>query len=166
MEEKKTQLSEEITPDSAAEPAVEPVSEQEKRLFTQEEVNQIIAKRLDKLRKQAAAENQKQADADRMELEQIRTEIEQSRAELSARETVIQCKEYIQQQGYPFELIDIIDTSDYQLFKEKVDILANIKWQEPRVAPLMGLEGNYYDPTNEMLKPQKHIPRKYGYQGE
>lgn len=149
MEEKKTQLPEDVT-DTTPEQAAEP----EKKLFTQEEVNKIIANKLERLRKQAAEE---QAEANRAELEQIKAEIEQSRAELSARETVLQCKEYVQKQGYPPKLIDIINTDNYQEFKEKADMLAGIKWQENRVAPLMSTEKGYYDPTNTILNPQKHI---------
>ena len=152
MEEKKTQLPEDIVTD----PTPEQVAEPEKKLFTQEEVNKIIENKLERLRKQAAKE---QTEANRAELEQ-------SRAELAARETILQCKEYVQKQGYPPELIDIINTDDYQAFKEKADMLANIKWQKDRIAPLMSTESGYYDPTNTMLNPQKHIPRKYGYQGE
>lgn len=159
MEEKKKQLPEDIVTDPTPEQAAEP----EKKLFTQEEVNKIIANKLERLRKQAAEE---QTEANRAELEQIKAEIEQSRAELAARETILQCKEYVQKQGYPPELIDIINTDDYQAFKEKADMLANIKWQKDRIAPLMSTESGYYDPTNTMLNPQKHIPRKYGYQGE
>lgn len=69
------------------------------KLFTQEEVNEIIRKRL-------AKEKAKEAPAIDV-------------AELTARSNRLDCKEYIIDNGLSMDLLDIIDTSDVAVFKEK-----------------------------------------------
>lgn len=76
------------------------------RTFTQEEVNRIVADRL--ARERAKAEP---SPAD---------EREQA---LKAREAKLDCREYLDTQGYPAALLDVLDSSDTAKFKASVDKL-------------------------------------------
>lgn len=76
------------------------------RTFTQEEVNRIVADRL--ARERAKAEP---SPAD---------EREQA---LKAREAKLDCREYLDAQGYPAALLDVLDSSDTAKFKASVDKL-------------------------------------------
>lgn len=79
------------------------------RLFTQEEVNKIVGERLAryKAKTEPAPEDQR----------------EQA---LKARETRLECREYIQDKGYPRELLDILDTADGEKFKAAAEQLAGL----------------------------------------
>ena len=76
------------------------------RTFTQEEVNRIVADRL--ARERAKAEP---SPAD---------EREQA---LKAREAKLDCREYLDAQGYPAALLDVLDSSDTAKFKASVEKL-------------------------------------------
>ena len=76
------------------------------RTFTQEEVNRIVADRL--ARERAKAEP---SPAD---------EREQA---LKAREAKLDCREYLDAQGYPAALLDVLDSSDTDKFKAGVEKL-------------------------------------------
>lgn len=76
------------------------------RTFTQEEVNRIVADRL--ARERAKAEP---SPAD---------EREQA---LKAREAKLDCREYLDAQGYPAALLDVLDSSDTGKFKAAVEKL-------------------------------------------
>ncbi len=76
------------------------------RTFTQEEVNRIVADRL--AREKAKAEP---SPAD---------EREQA---LKAREAKLDCREYLDAQGYHAALLDVLDSSDTVKFKASVEKL-------------------------------------------
>lgn len=76
------------------------------RTFTQEEVNRIVADRLARERAKtepSAADEREQA--------------------LKAREARLDCREYLDAQGYPAALLDVLDSSDTAKFKAAVDKL-------------------------------------------
>ena len=87
-------------------PTLEASGGQGERTFTQEEVNRIVADRL--ARERAKAEP---SPAD---------EREQA---LKAREAKLDCREYLNAQGYPAALLDVLDSSDTAKFKAAVDKL-------------------------------------------
>ena len=76
------------------------------RILSQEEVNRIVADRL--ARERAKAEP---SPAD---------EREQA---LKAREAKLDCREYLDAQGYPAALLDVLDSSDTAKFKASVEKL-------------------------------------------
>ena len=76
------------------------------KLFTQEEVNELIRKRLTRDR-----EKRNPGDND----------LDQRARDLDAREAAITCKEYVSEKGYPADLLDIIGTSNVDDFKAKAD---------------------------------------------
>lgn len=76
------------------------------RTFTQEEVNRIVADRL-------ARERAKNEPTPADEREQA----------LKAREAKLDCREYLDAQGYPAALLDVLDSSDAAKFKAAVEKL-------------------------------------------
>lgn len=76
------------------------------RTFTQEEVNRIVADRL-------ARERAKSEPSPADEREQA----------LKAREAKLDCREYLDAQGYPAALLDVLDSSDAAKFKASVEKL-------------------------------------------
>ncbi len=78
------------------------------RTFTQEEVNRIVSERLAREREKAAQQPTPEALRER---------------DLKARESRLDCREYLSAQGYPAELLDILDTSDTDKFKASADRL-------------------------------------------
>lgn len=77
------------------------------RTFTQDDVNRIVSERL-------AHEREKlQASAKDSEREKA----------LAAREARLDCREYLDTQGYPAALLDVLDSSDTDKFKTAVEKL-------------------------------------------
>ena len=77
------------------------------RTFTQDDVNRIVSERL-------AHEREKlQASAKDTEREKA----------LAAREARLDCREYLDAQGYPAALLDVLDSSDTAKFKASVEKL-------------------------------------------
>lgn len=118
------------------------------KMFTQEQVNEIIKKRLGR---------QKEDEADTQELKA-------REKELTARESKLSCKEYLLEKGYPVELLDVIDTSDVETFKNKADKANNVYYstqQAQNVAPLANLESGNYDAIASAFSNTKHEPKPY-----
>lgn len=76
------------------------------KLFTQEQVNQIISERLARAREKATTE---QAAADRA-------------SDLDRREQVLKCREFVaDNKQYPAKLLEVLDTSNFDSFKAQAD---------------------------------------------
>lgn len=82
------------------------------KMFTQEEVNQIVKERLERERAKAKPPEP--------------TEEEKRLQELTARENKLFCREYLVNGGHPVELLDVIDTSDIEGFKTKAEIIQGL----------------------------------------
>ena len=80
------------------------------RMFTQAEVDRIVKDRL------ARAKNTPKEP----------TEAELRERELVARESRLSCREYLIDQGYPAELLDVIDTSNIEEFMTKADTVSGL----------------------------------------
>lgn len=78
------------------------------KTFTQEEVNRIVSDRLAKERGKASQQPQ---------------EDEREKA-LKARETRLDCRDYLDSKKYPAALLEILECSDVEQFKTTVDALA------------------------------------------
>ena len=118
-------------------------------MFTQEQVNEIIKKRLGR---------QKEEETDEQELKA-------REKELTARESKLSCKEYLIEKGYPAELLDVIDTSDVETFKNKADKANDVYFrmqQAQNVAPLANLDNSNYDAVASAFVDTKHEPKQYG----
>ena len=106
MEEKElTTQTEEITQELQNGPDQSAEQPKEERLFTQAEVNAIIKKRLSKIETQhtAAAES--------------------AAADLAKRESRLNCREYLLDNGYSTTLLDILGTDDFETFKKKTEAI-------------------------------------------
>lgn len=90
------------------------------RMFTQAEVDKIVKERLARA-KTAPKEP---------------TEAETRERELTARESRLSCREYLIDQGYPAELLNVIDTSNIEEFKTKADTVSGLlsTKEQPRKA--------------------------------
>lgn len=99
------------------------------RMFTQEEVNHIIKQRLAKVKEINKATEEEIA-------KQVEEATASRTAELDAREKRLECRSYLIENGYPEELLDALDTSDAETFKQKADTLAGIIAKNRPVAPL------------------------------
>lgn len=86
--------------------------QEETKTFTQDDVNKIIQGRLDKLKAQAAKEQE--------------AEYTQKLAELQAREMKLLVKEQLSDRGMPKELADIITCTDESEIVKKLDALQKI----------------------------------------
>lgn len=80
------------------------------RMFTQAEVDKIVKDRLARA-KTAPKEP---------------TEAEIRERELTAKESRLSCREYLIEQKYPAELLDVIDTSNIEEFKTKADTVSGL----------------------------------------
>ncbi len=79
------------------------------KTFTQEEVNQIVADRLARERSKAAGKPNPLAEKEQ---------------ELNVRENSLKCRELISRnKHYPSQLLDLIDTTDFDKFKAQADKL-------------------------------------------
>ncbi len=77
------------------------------RTFTQDEVNAIVRDRLAREREKATPQD------------------DERERDLSARESRLDCREYINENKYPAALLDVFDTSNAEAFKESVKKLVN-----------------------------------------
>ena len=81
------------------------------KLFTQDDVNRIVSERLARDRADRAAASSPADDRER---------------DLKARESRLDCREYLSSKSYPAELLDILDTSDVDKFKASADRLREL----------------------------------------
>lgn len=80
------------------------------KMFTQEELNRIVSDRLARDRESRSTQQQN----------------EEKELALKARESRFDCREFVAEQNYPVELLDILDTSDVDKFKKMVEELSNL----------------------------------------
>lgn len=119
-------------------------TEEKGRMFTQDEVNAIIRDRLTRERAKSPVDEREQA--------------------LSARESKLDCREYIAGKKYPAALLDIFSTDDTEAFKVSVDKLieafpAIVGEERPAGTGSIGNfprnRNHISDPVAEAFKPQK-----------
>ena len=118
------------------------------KLFTQEQVNEIIRKRLKQQKENSVSTPENDARA----------------TELTKRENRLNCREYLLDKGYPAELLDIIDTSDVEAFKSKADKASQVygsRQQDTFVAPLASTEPTSYNAVGSVFENKKHTPKPY-----
>lgn len=121
----------------------------EEKLFTQAEVDKIIKKRLERMKRSSEPkENGK---------------LQERETELLKRENLLNCKEYLLNNKLPLELVDIIDTADTETFIKKVTLLERssmIERREPIYNSESGHQATSKDPFKSVSH-QKHIPKKW-----
>lgn len=112
------------------------------KTFTQDDVNRIVSERLAKERTKAEPKEDEREQA------------------LKARESRLDCREYIAGKKYPVELLEILDTGDADRFKAIADKLAKAfpaitqSQVPPPYAPGTGTTGCFTaDPIANAFKP-------------
>lgn len=123
------------------------------RLFTQQEVDRILKERLARERAKATPQEP--------------TEAEKREKDLTARESRLNCRAYLLDNGLPAELLDVLDTSDVAKFQRAADTVHSLmkSYKKPHAAPL-------YDPTIPVdpktgFEPgRKHKPKGYPYRSK
>ena len=120
----------------------------QEKLFTQEEVNAIIKKRLERIR----AEESKQTDA---ETAARTAALDQREQELNRKAMSLECKSYLSDQGYDADLFDVISADNLDDFKAKADKLSGMianKRNTSFAAPLGDAERVNADPVDDVIK--------------
>ena len=129
------------------------------KLFTQEEVNAIIKSRLSDRKKEQASD---QARID----EAVKAAIAEKEKDLERRSSLLSCREYVLEKGLPPELLETIDTSDFETFKKKAAKISgayesrNNNYSAPlgsseALITKGGLSGGFD-------RARKHTPKKFG----
>lgn len=124
------------------------------RTFTQEEVDRIVSERLARDRK--------------TRLPEAETEAQKRLSELNAKESRLNCKEFLLNNNYPAEIIDILDTSDIDKFKENAEkiyeVMSRPNNRRTHATPFYNPEAVYSNPLDEAFgRDVKHQPKVKGY---
>ena len=79
------------------------------------------------------------------------------------RENRVECREMVNEKGYPKKLLEILDTSDPEKFREQAEKLTELyKQEKPKVYP--GVERSNFTTHNSGVRPfadTKHKPKQY-----
>lgn len=132
-------------------PATDPAGTGDKseKLFTQAEVNEIVRKRLEKVKQDPPAPREP-------------TELEKREAALAAKESRIQCQEYLIGNNLPMQLLDILDTSNPNEFNKRAEMVNSLiraaKGSDPLFEPSRG--GAEFDIDAAFAK-VGHKPKDY-----
>ena len=131
------------------------------KLFTQEEVNNIVKKRLYERKKQ----DQQNTEGDYSKKEK---NIEERESSVTIRENRVTCREMVVENGYPKELLDILDTSDPEKFKDHAEKLSKLYRAEsqntnaPKVYPgVKPSNDHFYKSETTPFANTRHIPKQY-----
>lgn len=130
----------------------QPEDEKKERLFTQEEVNNIISDRLKRQEKREKTEAEKT--------------LEVKEQELDSRGKKLDCKEYLLEKNYPLQILELIDTSDVEVFKEKADTIRKMITDNRYTAPpVYTTEPSSYRNAGGFDREFRHKPKKFGNGG-
>ena len=133
------------------------------KMFTQEEVNNIVRERLNRAKAAAAEQNSRATDLDKRE-----AALKAREAETQQRENRIACTEICRAKGYDESILDMLDTSTPEKFGEALDKLMSIAEQAyekkraamkiPRIVGPTGFHGSSLpDPIADAFKPKKGL---------
>lgn len=86
------------------------------KTFTQADVNRIVSERLARERDKYITEHPQEP----------KDPMEEREKNLLAREAHMDCREYLRDKGYNKAILDILDTSNVERFKQQVDKLAEL----------------------------------------
>ena len=87
-------------------PTPEVSGDQGEKMFTQSDLDRIVSERLARAKKDKATDERETA--------------------LKARESRLDCRDFLSDKKYPAKLLDILDTTDAESFKSKVELLADL----------------------------------------
>lgn len=140
----------------AVEQMDETTEDQPERLFTAEEVERIVKKRVKRIKAETLQSEESKVLAE--DLKKREAVIAEREKELKQRETKLGCQQYLFYNRYPMELLDLIDTTDLDQFIKKADKVQGL-YACSDTRPL----GDHDHITNgddlkDAFKPQKHEP--------
>ncbi len=93
------------------------------RLFTVDEVNKIVQ---DRVKRVKAAKQAEESQAQEEDLKKRISDLEKREKDIISREIRLNCRDYLFTQGYKTELLDVLDTTDFEEFKKKADKLQGL----------------------------------------
>ena len=116
------------------------------RMFSQEEVNRIVSERLARERSKAEP-----------------SPIDEREQALKAGENRLNCREYVSDEGYPQGLLEILDTSDFEAFKNQIqqlDELLGLPSKHLKIPQIVAPVGSFpssglSDPLRNAFAPKK-----------
>lgn len=129
------------------------------RMFTQDEVNRIIKQRLAKVKETNMATEE--------EIARMVDEATAARnAELDTKENQLNCRLYVAEKGYPKQLLDALDTSNLDNFKQKADSLMSAFVHRNTQAPIGSAEPSYSGKQGGEIEmafsqEQRHTPKQW-----
>lgn len=133
----------------------------EERKFTQSEVTEMIKKRLERANRKASENDNSK------ELEELEAKLKERENALNEREksfnkkfsefSKAKCVEYLKERDLSDDLLTMLDTSDFDAFKKKVDDLSGIFRQKKQP----GYNSSEKDTTGSKFSDYTHVPKKY-----
>lgn len=138
------------------------------KMFSQDEVDKIIRERLKRATGAAAKKAEEEIS---VELKERVSEIEAKEAEITKKEeelilqdSFLNCKAYVADKDCPADLLDVLDTSNFEDFKAKVDKLVDINWnRQDTIAPLKSTEPIIHDELETAFKHTAREPKHSNY---
>lgn len=107
--------------------------EQQPKTFTQEEVDEIVKKRLARERRKTGAEDGEETAPDRKTGAGDAKETAPDREkELDARELRIMAREKLQEAGMPMSLADVLRYSDEKSLEKAMEAVGNLRKEAPK----------------------------------
>lgn len=116
------------------------------KMFTKEEVNEIVRKRLSRIKDQ-----QRNFD-----------ELDEREKSITQRENTLNCRMYLFENGLSEAYLDLFDNSDFETFKKKIEVVEKIKsGRKPKRNPMgRSPETNDFNEDIGGFGKVKHNPRK------
>ena len=88
--------------------------------------------------------------------------VEGTDLEILQKESRLACKEYLLDNRYPSELLDVIDTSDFEEFKAKANtVLSVMKSMQTRSSAPLFRHSDGGEDVAAAFANTKHTPKKY-----
>lgn len=131
----------------------------DEKIFSQRELNEIIRIRLER-------ERAKLQPKEPTEAEIMQQEAEQKQKELDARESRLTCKAYLMDSGYPMDLLNVLDTSDPDAFKDRALTVMGMINAAKGPPPLFEQGCALGDSVDGFKRNIKHTPRQYGIRSD
>lgn len=138
--------------------------ELEERLFTKDEVNDIVKRRLDRQKKSIETVQRLNDDYE----ERLKS-VDDRETAVELREKRIECKEFLSENGYPKELLLMLDVSDPEQFKKNAEALQQayskiLKQRKP--LPLASNDPSELKTPRGGFENTKHKPKQWEYRKE
>ena len=123
------------------------------RTFTQDEVNRIVQERLTRDRAKRDKDNG---------IEDMLNDTNDREVSLSARESKVKCHELILEKGYSKDLLEILDTSNFEKFQEQAENIEKMIKSETVRYPGTVPNPRRSDRQTSGFTKSAHVPKQYG----